>query len=246
MIASLPSTMPATSAEVIYPDSDGKPMAENTLQYEWIVLLKENLEVLFEANSAVFVAGDLLWYPVQGHPEIAKAPDVMVIVGRPKGYRGSYKQWEEGDIAPQVVFEVLSPGNTRAEMSNKLVFYHEYGVEEYYSYDPEANDLRGWMRREGILEELDSLQDWVSPRLGIRFNPQMAPLQVYFPNGDRFLSTLEREQLRQQERQRATAAEQRATVAEHRATAAEQRADRLAAKLRELGLDPNSLNGDSV
>ena len=35
----------------------------------------------------------------------------MVVFGRPKGYRGSYRQWEEGGIAPQVVFEILSPGN---------------------------------------------------------------------------------------------------------------------------------------
>lgn len=47
-----------------YPDSDGKPMADNTLQYEWIVYLVENLKRLF-AEQVAFVAGDLLWYPVQ-------------------------------------------------------------------------------------------------------------------------------------------------------------------------------------
>ena len=30
-----------------YPDSDGQPMAENTEQYEWIVKIKETLEILF-------------------------------------------------------------------------------------------------------------------------------------------------------------------------------------------------------
>ncbi|KAF0217918.1 MAG: hypothetical protein FD167_5135, partial [bacterium] len=30
---------------VYYPESDGKPMAENTTQYKWIVTIKEGLEV---------------------------------------------------------------------------------------------------------------------------------------------------------------------------------------------------------
>jgi hypothetical protein len=47
----------------LYPDSDGKPMAENTLQYAWIVRLVSNLKWLLKDRVA-FVAGDLLWYPV--------------------------------------------------------------------------------------------------------------------------------------------------------------------------------------
>ncbi|MFM7189304.1 MAG: hypothetical protein ACKOX2_00605, partial [Microcystaceae cyanobacterium] len=79
----------ALDREIIYPDSDGQPMADNTEQFEWIVLLKENLECLFAKAPQVFVGGDLLWYPVEGHPEIRVAPDVMVVFGRPKGRRGS-------------------------------------------------------------------------------------------------------------------------------------------------------------
>lgn len=80
---------------VDYPDSDGRPMADNTLQFEWIVTLKEGIEVLFRDDLNVFVAGDLLWYPVEGRPDLRTAPDVLVVFGRPKGYRGSYRQWVE-------------------------------------------------------------------------------------------------------------------------------------------------------
>ncbi|MEN9280327.1 MAG: hypothetical protein Q6I77_05865, partial [Gloeomargarita sp. DG_1_4_bins_134] len=90
--------MTVTPQKIIYPDSDGQPMADNTLQFRWIVLIKENLECLFAHDANVFVAGDLLWYPVEGHPEIRVAPDVMVVFGRPKGERGSYRQWEEDNI----------------------------------------------------------------------------------------------------------------------------------------------------
>jgi hypothetical protein len=44
-----------------------------------------NLAALFADRPDVFVAGDLLWYPVEGRPDICRAPDVMVAIGRPKG-----------------------------------------------------------------------------------------------------------------------------------------------------------------
>jgi Uma2 family endonuclease len=82
---------PVTKPEIIYPDSDGNPMADNTEHYEWIVKIKENLEILFASTNDVFIAGDLLWYPVEGSVKTRQAPDVMVIFSRPKGKRGSYK-----------------------------------------------------------------------------------------------------------------------------------------------------------
>ena len=99
-----------------FPDSDGQLIADNTKQFRWIVAIKENLERLFADDANIFVAGDLLWYPVEGEPKRRQAPDVMVAIGHPKGDRGSYRQWIEDGIAPQVVFEILSPGNRPGEM----------------------------------------------------------------------------------------------------------------------------------
>ena len=216
----------SVNRQIIYPDSDGQPMADNTKQFRWIVLIKENLELLFADRSDVFVAGDLLWYPVEGHPEIRVAPDAMVVFGRPKGDRGSYRQWEEDNIPPQVVFEILSPGNRVKEMTRKLKFYDRYGVEEYYIYDPDDNELEGLQRCEGNLELIEEINKWVSPRLGIQFVITEETLEIYRPDGEKFLSSLELYQQRQQASQRA----------EREA----QRAERLAEKLRALGIDPDS------
>ena len=90
------STSVPPGSRIIYPEDDGQPMAENTLQFQWIVTIKEGLERAFRDRPDVFVAGDLLWYPTEGEPETRQAPDAMVVFGRPKGYRGSYRQWEEG------------------------------------------------------------------------------------------------------------------------------------------------------
>ncbi len=192
---------------ILYPDSDGQPMADNTLQFRWIVLIKENLECLFQNRSDVFVAGDLLWYPVEGHPEIRVAPDAMVVFGRPPGDRGSYRQWQEENIAPQVVFEILSPGNTLREMAKKLAFYERYGVEEYYIYDPDRVDFTGYQRVNHQLAVIETSSDWVSPRLQIRFVLTPTQLEIYDPLGHRFLSMQELSQRLEQEQQRATLAE---------------------------------------
>lgn len=225
--------------EIIYPDRDGQPMADNTEQFKWIVTIKENLELLFAAIADVFVAGDLLWYPVEGDNKIRQAPDTMVVFSRPKGRRGSYQQWREDNIAPQVVFEILSPGNRLSEMAKKFRFYDRYGVEEYYVYNPDDADFTGWLRSGDRLEPIEEIANWVSPRLGARFDLSGNELQIYRPDGDRFLTFVELGQAKEQERQRAEQERQRAEQAETLLQQEQQRRQALEARLREMGIDPD-------
>jgi Uma2 family endonuclease len=208
---------PAKGIPIVYPDSDGKPMAENTKQLRWIFVLAGNLAALFRDVADVFVAGDLFWYAVEGEPQQRQAPDVLVVFGRPKGDRGSYKQWEEGGVPMTVVFEVLSPGNTYREMADKFAFYEEHGVEEYYVYDPDSNHLQVYLHRGDVLARVRNLANFVSPRLGIRFDLSGPEMVVYRPDGQPFLTF---EQLRaeyERERQQAEQARERAEQAERRA-----------------------------
>ena len=228
---------------VVYPDSDGQPMAENTLQYEWIVTIKGGLDTALPD----FVAGDLLWYPVEGQPDIRVAPDVLVALGRPKGYRGSYRQWEEEGIAPQVVFEVLSPGNRYTEMVRKLNFYQRYGVQEYYVYDPDSQELVVYRRQEDRLEQVESPDGWVSPLLGIRFQTAGGTFRIFHRNDKPFLTFTELTELANRESQRADEALVQAEAERRQAEAERRRADEnaarvaaLEARLRTLGLDPES------
>lgn len=216
-----------TLPEIVYPDSDGKPMAENTLQFQWITTIQGNLDSLFQDRADVFVAGDNLVYPREGDVSICLAPDVYVAFGRPKGYRGSYKVWDEEGIFPQVVFEVLSPNNTRTEMYNKRQFYRRHGAEEYYVYDPDANLLEGWLRDGNRFVEISEPNGFVSPRLGIRFDTSGSELVIYKPNGERFLTFVE--------------LAQHAITEKARAEAALAANAKYLAKLRELGIDPDTL-----
>jgi Uma2 family endonuclease len=208
--------------ETIYPSSDGQLMAESTEHYQWIVTITGGLESLFKNDENVFVAGDLLWYPVEGKSDIRRAPDAMVVFGRPKGARGSYIQHLESGIAPQVVFEILSRGNRILEMSRKFDFYQTYGVEEYYVYDHLSNDLAIWIRNQeqNRLEPIDDVQNWISPRLGIRFELTDESLNIFNPDGSKFLTYLEQVQKKEQ---------------------ALNAMSKYAAKLREMGIDPENL-----
>ncbi|NEO32886.1 MAG: Uma2 family endonuclease [Symploca sp. SIO3C6] len=233
---------------LIYPDSDGQPMADNTKQFRWIVVIKENLELLFATNPDVFIAGDLLWYPVEGNNKLRQAPDVMVVFGRAKGDRGSYRQWEEENIPPQVVFEILSPGNRLKAMAHKFKFYENYGVEEYYVYDPDHIELIGWLRSQQGLEVIEEMNGWVSPRLKIKFQVTSENLEIFSPQGKRFLTYVELGQLLEEERQRADEERQRADEERQRADAAltqleqeRQRYQALETLLREQGINPEQL-----
>jgi len=230
-------------------------MADNTLQYEWIVTIKGNLDVLYRDRPDVFVAGDHLIYAVRGDPKKRRAPDAYVAFGRPKGHRGSYKVWEESGIFPQVLFEVLSPNNTAEEMRKKKLFYRHFGAEEYYVLDPDAETLVGWLRRGNRFVPIPKLNGFVSPRLGIRFETGRQGVRLYYPDGSRFLSFVEVGELAATEKTRADTQQRRADAEQSRADTQQSRADaarlradaetaaraRLAAKLRELGIDPDSV-----
>lgn len=247
------------ATKIEYPDSDGLPMAENTLQFQWIVAITENLRWLFASRSDVFIAGDLLWYPVEGNNKLRTAPDSLVVFGRPPGHRGSYMQWLEDGIAPQVVFEVLSPGNRIGEMTRKFAFYEKYGVEEYYLIDPDRLELDGWIRSGDRLLPIENIQGWISPRLGIRFELSEEEITLYHPDGSHFRTyqevTKELEQAQQlaeeaqryaqqaqqeaqQAQQEAEAARQQADLERTRAELERVRAEKLAERLRQLGEDP--------
>ena len=244
---------PLTAAPpIFYPETDGLPMAENTLQFFWIVVLYGNLAAFFRDRDNVFVSGNQFWYPVQGHPEIVIAPDVYLVFGRPKGHRPSWKQWEEDNVPLTVVFEVRSPSNTDQEMADKRAFYNRHGVEEYYLYDPHQNQFDCFLRRGTSLRRQRRRRSVVSPRLGIRFDLSGDEMAVFYPDGQPFLSfedlkasqELEQdlrrlaENLASEAQLRADKAELRVSKEQQRADKEQQRADKeqqRAARLVELG-----------
>jgi Uma2 family endonuclease len=230
------TTQPGLTPEtdIHYPDSDGNPMADNTKQFKLIVMIKENLDIWYAPMANVFVAGDLLWYPIEGDNATRLAPDTMVAFGTGKGDRGSYQQWNENNIAPQVVFEILSSSNFAPEMEEKRKFYETHGVEEYYSFDPDRLRLKGWLRADDRLIAIPDMNGWISPRLQTRFAQVNGELEIYRPDGRKFLTSVELDQLAQQQALRAEQQRLIAREEKHRAEREQQRADRAEAQMSQV------------
>jgi len=227
---------PVTTSVIEYPSCDGLPLADNTEQLKWIVIFFTNLSAMFRDREDVFVASDLLWYPEKGNDRDRLAPDVMLAFGRPKGYRSSYLQWDEGDIAPQVVFEILSPSNRDAAMGEKRTKYEEWGVEEYYIFDPLKNTLAIFVRKGEVFLRQRKLAEYVSRRMGIRFELSGKTLLIFRPDGSPFRTydelevdnelqrrqRLEAEQIAETERFQRLEAERKQAVAERKQAVAEE------------------------
>ncbi|MEM7532247.1 MAG: Uma2 family endonuclease [Chloroflexota bacterium] len=185
---------------VIYPESDGQRMAENNEQFFQMSRLEGNFQIMTADEPNIFVVGDLLWYPVQGKNRKGDsfAPDIMIIIGRPKGYRGSYLQWKENDIAPQIVFEIWSPANNEKHKREKFNFYQKHGVEEYYTYAPDKNLWEGWIRDQDVLEKIEHMDGWRSPRLGFQFKrDKNNDIDICYPDGRSFWHYIDFNKLRQ-------------------------------------------------
>lgn len=223
-----------------YPETDGKPMAETDVHRKLMTELIDALERHFQAEPDVYVSGNMLLYYEEGDPRKSVAPDVFVVRGVAKHERRVYFLWQEGH-APSVIFEISSRSTYKEDLQRKWLLYAQLGVAEYYLYDPEYDYLKGGLTAyrpgdEGGYVEVPVKGGVIySPALELALVDTGETLRLRDLQTGQFLPTRAELQAAQQ------AAEDRAVQAEDRAVQAEDRAARLAAKLRELGLDPQQI-----
>lgn len=215
--------------DVIYPESDGKPMADNLTQSRVIRTLVMGFERLYAHDSNVLVGGDFFWYPVKGEPKIVVAPDVMVVRGTPKVELRSYRQFEHGG-QPALAVEVLSHNNTWAEMARKHTFYQRHGVLEYWVFDPLDGALQVFLREGDEFVSLDNpAGGFVSPTTGVQVHVEGVDLVVHDPEGGRqWLTPAEEMELGRAATESARAETARANEETARANEEAARAEQLA------------------
>jgi Uma2 family endonuclease len=231
--------------DVTYPDSDGLPMAESDATRDYLIYGVEALDSYFQKDANVYVSGNLFIYYEQGKPKSVVAPDVFVVFGVEKKKRPSYKIWEEDGKVPDFILEITSKSTASEDRGTKRGLYAYLGVKEYFQYDPTAEylkpSLQGFRLIEGnylpILGQLNGdrlsiYAETLGLELWLDANGEM---RFYSPKSEtKLLSPREMEKAKYQ-------AEQAQHQAEQAQQQAEQRAAKLAAKLRELGLDPDSI-----
>ena len=147
---------------LLYPSSDGLPLAENEWQLRAIHDAFGILKIRYRDRPDVYVSGDLLIYYEKGNPRRSVAPDVFVVFGAAKRRRDVYKLWEEPK-APDLVLEVASKSTWREDLGRKRALYAALGVREYWLFDPRDEffdpTLRCLVLRDGVYRELPAAVD---------------------------------------------------------------------------------------
>ncbi|MET0111402.1 MAG: Uma2 family endonuclease, partial [Limnospira maxima] len=87
---------------------------------------------------------------------------------------------------------------------------------------------------------IEEMSGWVSPRLQIRFEFPPTGLELYYPDGRRFLTSVELHQQAEAAQRKAQESEERARRAEEELAEEKLRSQRLAEQLKRLGIDPDS------
>jgi Uma2 family endonuclease len=210
-------------------------MGESAAQSNLILYLLNVLRWLYRADGW-FVVSNLNIYRLRRRHEYPLAPDVAVFKGVTVANPGartlrSWRLYEPGRPAPQVVFELASEETWRDDLDEKPAKYAELGVQEYYAYEP--NDppywpaaqgrLRGWWLVQGaMVEQTPDARGWLwSAELASWLAPDGALLRLHDRDGHLRLTEGEAERV----------AKEAERVAKEAAWA----------KLRELGIDPDQL-----
>ncbi|MFM7384151.1 MAG: Uma2 family endonuclease [Microcystaceae cyanobacterium] len=262
--------VPPPPLELILPDQDQLPSDDNgTMETQrhkmQMDLLIEGLDTWLEQREDGYVGGNMFIYFSQAQikSQDFKGPDFFAVTGVPKQERKSWVVWQE-EKAPDVIIELLSDSTASYDKTTKKAVYQDkMRVSEYYWYDPwQPEDFAGFTLVHGQYQpkELHEQGWFISDALGLAL---VRWLGVYrgvetvwlrwatlegqiLPTGKE-LAQQERQQMEQerlradQEQLRANQEQLRANQEQLRAEQERLRAENLAAKLRELGVDPDSL-----
>ncbi|MGB3491117.1 MAG: Uma2 family endonuclease [Elainellaceae cyanobacterium] len=223
MVSSPLATQPdIQNPEIVYPSSDGEPVAESFVHLYALLVTLEVLRQYLEERQAVVLANQFLYYS-QGFPKLRVAPDVMVIFGVEPGDRDNYKIWEEGEV-PSVVFEMTSKGTRANDETFKKTLYAQLGVQEYWLFDPRGEWLEPALQGYRLhRDEYELITDDHSEVLKLRLEADGQLISFYRDDsGEKLLIPGELSAALEQERQKN---------------------EKLKAKLQELGFDPDEVLG---
>ena len=178
---------------IVYPESDGKPMAETDRHRDLMIDFIQMLKHYFHDDDDVYVSGNLFMYYEEGNPRKSISPDVFVVFGVPKKQRDTYLTWAEANT-PDFVLEVASPNTFREDMGKKKDLYASLlAVKEYYIYDPLGQivpSFIGYRLIDGIYQEIEFVNDRLpSVVLGLELGEHGNVLRLYDPNTSQWLQT---------------------------------------------------------
>lgn len=235
---------------------DGEPLESNRHRLAMNVLIN-SLEEYWQERDDFFAGGNMFIYysSEQAKNRDFKGPDVFVVLNTTRNQaRQGWVVWEEKGRYPDVIIELTSPSTRKIDLTSKKDIYEQTFKTKYYivydpfnpsslqvwqldiqgRYVPVIPDQRGWLW-------CDSIQLWLGLWQGDIFKESAHWLRLYDPLGNLLLLGEEKARIERQradrEAQRADTEAQRAEAEAQTAQLERQRAERLAARLRELGIE---------
>ncbi|AFZ27319.1 hypothetical protein Cylst_5290 [Cylindrospermum stagnale PCC 7417] len=221
-----------TPENVIFPPGDlysDEPPLESELHLRQIILLFKCLEWLWRDRNDFYAAGNLTIYysPNQRKSEYFRGPDFFVVLDTERKTRKSWVVWDEDGKYPHLILEILSESTANTDKDLKKKIYQDtFRTPDYFWFDPYTLEFAGFHLLDGKYEPLEPNTQghlW-SQQLGLYLGIYQGLLRFFTREGELVPTP---EETAEQETQRA---EQET-----------QRAERLAAKLRELNIDPDTI-----
>ena len=199
-----------------------EPPVESSIHLNQIFLLISCLELFWQERNDYFAVGNLTIYykPEQNQNIEFRGPDFFVVLGTEKKDRKSWVVYREGGRYPHIIIEILSDSTAGVDRTTKKEIYQDiFRTPDYFWFHPETLEFQGFHLVEGEYLEL------IPNERGHLWSQQL----------ELFLGVLDRKLRYFTESGELVLTPNEARVREH------DRAERLAAKLRELNIDPDQV-----
>lgn len=221
-----------TPENVIFPPGDlysQEPPLESDLQREQMTLLIQSINWLWQNRNDFYASGNLTVYYSSRQPksEDLKGPDFFVVLGTYRAARKSWVVWQEDGKYPNVIVELLSDLTAATDKNLKKQIYQDiFRTPDYFWFDPNNLEFAGFILEGGQYQPLQpNPLGWLwSKQLGLYLGVHEEKLRFFTSEG-----------------QLVTTPSEEAQSERHQKELAQQKAERLAAKLRELNIDPDSI-----
>jgi Uma2 family endonuclease len=232
--------------DIIFPPSDlysDEPPVETELHLEQIIILIKSLKWLWKERTDFYAVGNLSIYysPQQKKSEDVRGPDFFVVLGTERKIRKSWVVWDEKGKYPNLIVEILSPSTAKTDRETKKELYQDtFRTPEYFWFDPYTLEFVGFYLIHGKYQPVEPNEKgylW-SEELGLYLGIYQGLLR-YFTSNETLVPTPE--ESAEMEAERAVMEAKRAAIESERAVIESEKSKRLAAKLRELNIDPDTI-----
>jgi Uma2 family endonuclease len=201
-----------------------EPEMESSLHYQQLALLVSGLEWHWRERRDFFIGANLTVY--YSHQQLKhrdfRGPDFFLVTETERRPRPSWVVWEEGGRYPDLIIELLSDSTAAVDRQEKKDLYQRvFRTPEYFWFSPDSLEFAGFRLINNQYRSIraNARRHLWSSVLGmyLGIEPDSGRLR-YFDGSGALIPTAEESALQEQAR-----------------------AERLAERLRALGVDPATL-----